>query len=442
MRCILAATLLVPLAAADPEPDAAVADAARWVEPRGCASGSFRSHALPVVAEIEEAWHLEFEAIESPPVHWDGTGYLVARAGGKLHLVAFDLATGKELARTFLRAFVAGSGLLVWDHMVLLQPEAQQFTGYVLKGRKLEIAWICRGRQTGSAWVYPRLPVIHDNELFCFLGNDIARFRPGASAPSWTAALDPGIPEGSVARVMDSRMEARPIVCGPFVLVLWYDAATTQAVLAGETKPREFANLMLAVYRRSNGANVLHRKIGSALYEESMGPELQAMIAGGRLLVNSRWPFPAMQSGRSGLATQLMLPVRIDGETVDVGEEPRLWAAQLPPACHPRLGVVMLSREAGLSGGALEWQFYRDGKIYGFARESEQPELFGVRVTPTVLGDVVYFGSWAADVETGEILWRLPTAGAVTYPIVPADRLVLAVERGRILRAFRGRGKQ
>lgn len=440
MRCILAATLFVALAAADPEPDAAVAEAARWVEPRGCASGSFRSHALPVVTEIEEAWHLEFEAIEAPPVHWDGRGYLVARAGGKLHLVAFDLATGKELARVFLRAFVAGSGLLVWDHMVLLQPETQQFTGYMLKGKKLEIAWICRGRQTGSAWVYPRLPVIQDNELFCFLGDDIARFRPGASAPSWTAALAPGIVEGEGGR-QTPRMEARPIVCGPFLFVLWYHEFTWRAVLDGEAQPRELANLMLAVYRRSNGDRVLSRKIGSAIYEPSVGPELQAMVAGGWLLVNSRWPFPAA-GPRGSLANQIMLPVKLGADGVDEVGTPGLWAAQLPPACHPRLGVVLLSRESGLGGGGLEWQFYRDGKIYGFARESEQPDLFQARVTPTVLGDVLYFGSWAADVETGEILWRLPNAGAVTYPVVPADRLVLIVEGGRTLRAFRGRGKQ
>jgi hypothetical protein len=51
---------------------------------------------------------------------------------------------------------------------------------------------------------------------------------------------------------------------------------------------------------------------------------------------------------------------------------------------------------------------------------------------------VAYFGSWAADVETGEILWRLPVR-AVAFGAVPADRLVLVIDLKHALRAYRSR---
>ena len=89
----------------------------------------------------------------------------------------------------------------------------------------------------------------------------------------------------------------------------------------------------------------------------------------------------------------------------------------------------------------LRWARYRERKFYELTRVSAQPDLFRDRVSPTVLGDIVYFGSWAMDIETKEILWRLPFQD-VTYPVVPADGLILVVESGNVLRTFRGRGKK
>ena len=54
-----------------------------------------------------------------------------------------------------------------------------------------------------------------------------------------------------------------------------------------------------------------------------------------------------------------------------------------------------------------------------------------------MLGDIVYFGTWAADIETGEILWKLPVQKP-RFAAVPADELVLVVD-GTTLRAFRRR---
>lgn len=415
MRCILAATLLVALAAAEPEPDAAVAEAARWVEPRGCASGSFRSRALPVVTEVEEAWQLEFEAIETPPVHWDGIGYVVARAGGKPHLVAFDLATGKERARVLLRGFLAGSPLLVWDHLVLLQPDADQITGYRLAGRTLEVSWVFRGGAAGR----PSQPVIHDNEIYCFLGSDLVRIRPGSSYPAWTVPVPPGT--------------GRPAIYGPFLFLAAFDEPFRAE---GATDP--VADLTLTVRRRSDGRPVLSRKICQA-YARGGGfnPELELMVGGTSLYVgsNSNWPLIAAD----GTATHCIVPLRVGPDAVSVVGEAGAWTCRVPPAHQPGHGALLLS--PGKGGGDLEWCVSEAGKIYHIAAEAEQPDFFRDRVTPTVLGEVVYFGSWAADMETGEILWRLPVK-LVTHSAVPADGLVLVVDEMRTLRAFRGRGKR
>lgn len=418
MRCFLAALFLLTVAAGEPpasgsEPDAAVAEAARWVEPRGCASGSFRSRALPVVTEIEEAWHLDFEKVEAPPVHWDGTGYVVARAGGKPTLFAFDLATGKERARVVLRGFLPSSPVLVWDHLVLVQPDDQQITGYRLEGKKLEVAWTFRGNGA-----HPRTPVVHDNEIYCFLGDDLARIRPGASAATWTVPARPG--------------SGRPAVCGPYLFLAAFDTPFQGKTAAGQAGL--FADLWLTVCRRSNGAEVASRKVGAGKAENGRGGKVDVMVAGSSVYIGSEWPLLTTD----GTASTCIQPADIGADGVSFHVEPWFWDCQVPPAYHPRLGTLLLSPSK--KGTGLQWCEDREGKFYTIAEESDQPDFFRDRVSPTVLGDIVYFGSWACDLETDEILWRLPVK-QVTFSPVPADGLVLVVDDARSIRAFRGRGK-
>jgi hypothetical protein len=424
MRATLAILLLGAVAVAEPpasDPDASVADAARWVEPRGCASGSYRSRALPVVTEIEEAWKLPFDRIDAPPVHWDGTAYFVAHVGGKPYLVAVELGTGRELAREQLRDFYAPTGVLVWDHMAMLQPDPDQINGYRLDGSKLKLSWIFRGRQLAGSWARPRLPTVHDNEIYCFLGDSLARLRPGTSFPSWTADLSgPGGPRTEVT----SRFVGRPAVYGPCVFAAWYgEPFQTTAGLV--------SNLYLTVWRRSDGQILTTESVCQAQYKENEDPGLQLTVTEPALFVGSGWPIFASD----GWARQVILPRKGD---VAFGT-PGLWDSVLPPAQHDKVGALLMSKSDRYGSKDLELCAARDGAIYCLAEEKDQPDLFRDRVTPTVLGDVVYFGSWAADVETGEILWRLPFQH-VTFPVVPADHMILVVEDGKVLRAFRGRG--
>lgn len=417
--------LLAALASAG-EPDGAIADAARWVEPRGCASGSFRSRARPVVTEIEEAWRLELARIAAPPVHWDGTGYVVGYAGPKAVLVAFDLDTGREIARARLKGYLEGSGLFVWDDMVFVQPTGDQITGYRVERGGLRPVWIFRGRKYGDAWRHPRLPVVHDNEVYCFLGSWLARLRPGSRFPAWTLdGLDDAI---------NPERAARPAIYGPFVFVALMGDLTITADAPEDPRihKKEIADLYLYVYRRSDGKRVSQRRVCQALYRENEKPSLQITVAGKTVHIGSRWPL--LSSG--GFSTHAMVPLDISDDSVLRSGDIGLWTYELPPAHHPGGTVVLSAR-----GKELHWARYRERRFYQLTSRAMQPDLFEDRVTPTVLGDIVYFGSWAMDIETREILWRLPFR-KVSYPVVPADGLILVVESGKTLRAFRGRGRK
>jgi hypothetical protein len=400
--------LLLAAWAAAGEPDGAIADAARWVEPRGCASGSFRSRARPVVTEIEEAWRLELTRIAAPPVHWDGTAYVVGFADRKAVLIAVDLTTGRELARTTLKGYVGGSGLSVWDNMVFVQPAGDQISGYRVEGRRLRPAWIFRGRKHRGEWRHPRLPVVHDNEVYCLLGTRLARLRPGSQFPVWIAAIDD----------MDPEVTGRPAIFGRFVFV-----ATMKVT-------RSRARLELFVYRRSDGRRVELIRVCEALAAGKQS--LQLTVTGQTVHIGSLWKLLS----EGGYSTHAIVPLEISDTTVTERGEVGLWSYEVPPAHHPG-GTVVLSAQ----GLVWRWARYRDRKYYELTNRNVQPDLFKDRVSPTVLGDIVYFGSWAMDIETHEILWRLPFQN-VSYPVVPADGLILVVESGNVLRAFRGRGKR
>lgn len=402
------------LAAAAGEPDAGVAEAARWVEARGCASGSYRSLAAPVVTEVERAWSLEADAVGSVPVHWDGRAYVVVRREGRWRLLGLDLRTGEELASIALKDFVIDSGLFVWDNVALLQPAEDQINGYVLEGRTFRLWWIYRGRRVDGEWLYPSRPVVHDNEVYCFLGDRLARLRPGAGFPAWVAD-----------RTGMQRWHSRPSVSGPYVFV-----ATLGDSARESTRGNSISTLRLEVYRRRDGERVADRPVCQAAKGEDH-PEITVTVAGDLLCIGSSWPLPST----AGWSSHVMLPTAVAERDLREGELALSSYNRLPALSRQGLVVAY-----GAPGGQ-EWRLYRDHTFWTLAFEKDQPDLFRDRVPPTVLGDVLYFGSWALDLETREILWRLPF-GEVTHPVVPADGLFLVVEEGRRIHAFRGRGRR
>ena len=100
------------------------------------------------------------------------------------------------------------------------------------------------------------------------------------------------------------------------------------------------------------------------------------------------------------------------------------------------LGPLVLAKT-----DVIGWALLGDDKRYRFlATPKDNPDLFrpAVRVAPTALGDIVYFGTWAADIRTRHVLWRLPVK-ELYYPAVPLDRMVLVIDGNRRVRAFRPR---
>ena len=87
--------------------------------------------------------------------------------------------------------------------------------------------------------------------------------------------------------------------------------------------------------------------------------------------------------------------------------------------------------------GSDVWHWWLGDRGRVLAQRKLSPDLFERLVPATVIGNVAYFGTWAADVETGEILWRLPLR-SVEFGAVPADRLVLIVD-DKTLRAYKSR---
>lgn len=388
------------------EPDGAVAPAARWSGPRGPASGSLASRATPVVDDVEEAWHLECEKIYAPPVHWEGRGYVAAEYHGNTALVAFDLRSGEVIARKSLPG--APDALNVWNHTVYCQVIDGQINAYRLRGKIFVSPWKYRGRRMQDKDRRPHRPIVHDNEVYCISGAHVVRLRPPAQFPVWA--------QEDWSREGPRQIVGVPVVYGPTLFVVSHEMDT----------------LGLLQFNRSNGASVYQPIARTTPYET--GDEPQITVTPGMIYVRTPWPIPT----KRGFGHYALVPC-VWEKGIAHPKAGGVYVADfvVPPAAT-RLGTLCLSGEPG----GLEWQLrLPDGKYFVLATEKTQPYLFRDRVAPTILGDIAYCGSWAVDLATRELLWKLPV-DRVTYPAVPADRLVLIVESGKTLRAFRGRGKR
>lgn len=418
--------LLLLLAGAAPAGDAdgEVAAAARWTEPRGCASGSGRSRASAIVREIEEAWSLEVPGILAPPVTWDGRGFVLGNDGEQLVLAAFELRTGRELARK--RIGVPGPSpprLLVWENTVIVEGLDRVY-GYTLDGTRLRVTWRFGPKTVnGDPWMPSGLTVI-DNEVYGQLAQSVFSVRPGIPYYRWERALVPQFTDDGTTYEWPV---GSPAVYGTFVFQV------VQGHVHDYRTGMRARYLHLVAIDRFDGSLVGRCMVGEVDVPDELGGRgVELAVSGWGACVH--WPSGFRTT--AGLRTHAV--VRWSGShrrvtfNGDVGAESFL----LDPAQHRR-GWIVLRKDQG----ARQWCLVEDRQVFVLASEADQPELFRDAVPPTVLGDVVYFGSWAADVESGRIFWKLPLR-SVSFRAVPADGMVLVVEDRCRLRAFRGRGKR
>ena len=120
---------ILTVAAAAQAPDGTIAEPARWNSPRGTAAGTFRSAAMPILGDIEEAWSFPLPGEPAgPPVLWDGVAYILCSDGRGRALFAIDLLTGERRARKGLSAGPL-SPPVVSDGLVILKLSEKQLIG-------------------------------------------------------------------------------------------------------------------------------------------------------------------------------------------------------------------------------------------------------------------------------------------------------------------------
>ena len=391
------AIVLLCATARGEELEGAVADPARWPGPNGPASHSRRSRAMPVMRDVVQAWATDLPGRAlSPLVHWDGTAYVLCESK-KQHpmLVAIALKDGKLLAKKELKDAPAGD-IHVWGGQVFVCRHYNQLAAYRRSGRTFAQKWVypftLRERKTFRSGDM----VVFRNEVYVISSGELLRLRPGSRQAVWTAA-----------KSSYHQFAGAPAVCGSLVYGLSHGRGLMPTYAA------------LSAAARANG-RIVGRRLPLGEYAGFPSHRPAITIGKNMMIVRGRFNLRAVGGARS----HVMLPFpKADPHGL-------LSFSVMPSATDDGILALRDNKEWHL------WQG-RQGRLIASVDVSQ--DLFEHPVAATVLGDIAYFGTWAADVKTGEILWRLPLK-SVRFGAVPADRLVLVLTERDQLVAFKSRG--
>lgn len=378
-------TLLVAVAFA--EPDGAVAEPARWTGPNGPPSNSRWSRALPVTRDVVAKWTIPLpgEAV-APPVTWDGTAYVACAAGDGVELVSIDIARGELVAKKRLPGAPPGP-IHVWSGVVYLFTREDQISGMRAVSSTFVEKW--KHKLDGRA----ASMTVYEGEVYVTGEMGLVRLSPGVRKPIWGTLRGANGPAA---------------IYGNSVLAV------------------SESNSIARVYSldRGSGEETAHADFGDA---DANWSHLVDITAGAQdLLVRTPWHM-RMQTGT---ATDGFVSYRLGNNRVIGLATQGFMNFRVKPAVYK--GGLIACESQG------EWQWWRGDKGEVIAERRLAPDLFAQLVPPTVVSNVIYFGTWAADVETGEILWRLPLR-SVRFGVVPADRLFLVVDGENRIHAFKSR---
>jgi hypothetical protein len=401
----LAAMLLLALPSFGGDPEGSASGRLVWGDPDGGPAGTFASAARPVTGELEEAWNFPLPGAPlHPPLHAGGRIYLVvADSKPEPALLALDLWRGGELARLRLPRNAAGSRAVVAAGGTVIVPVGETaLHGYRHAGRSFNKVWVC------ATPPYDGIPMVRGNEIF-LARTGLYRGRVGTSLADSLQDLSSG------------RMEdylGRPAVRGNLLFALGM-----------ATEPGYEPSLHLEVFDLRWGTCLGRANVGWLSEEPGSGP---GRVLAGEGVVYVEGPRPFLAKGGTCRFASLSYRLLREHAKVEFGE-PRLRDHRLAPA---------LCREKVLSLDVVDddtcWMLWGPERGIFLARRRDQPDLFEQFFTPIVLGDVVYFGTWAADLQSRRILWRMPP-GKLLWNVVPAERRVLSVGPDRVLRAWRER---
>jgi outer membrane protein assembly factor BamB len=320
---------------------------------------------------------------------WDGRLYLLGGLAGDHKVFAVDLLTGEVLARKSIRN-AATSRPVVWDHRVFLRTNLDEIT--VLRPSRRGFKQVWRFKPKLGRLVDP---IVFQGEIYTVASGRLIRLREGRNNPIWSTPV--------------RGIHGRPALYGDHVYAL---------VGRG-------GRLHLYAFNRSDGFAAARievaQMLGGGVIRSAFGCEITVLEE--RVYVRSAVRLAA----QGGTVSNAGIGRRARAGEIGFGEPIRLYHFASSPAAH-RDGLVALAEDPesawvlwkGTSGGLL-------------AKQKEQPDFFLARSSPTVVGDVVYFGTWAADIKTLDVLWRLPHE-RLRFPVVPADRMIVVVdEEGRVI---------
>jgi len=389
--------LLALCLAGDPA-EGTVAGAAQWGDPEGPPSGSGASAARPLTGDLEEAWSFALPGeLLRAPLQWGPSIYLACEGGAQGPiLLAVDLALGREVARTRLAPAADAGRIVVWDGTVLVPAGALGLHGYRVAGKGFNRVWIFRPPDRSD--LVPMEPLAYRNEVYLVLDGRLLMVRIGSSSPDWQQ-------EGSFRN--------RPAIRGDRLFVV-----ERGAVAAG-----------IAVLSRRTGDLLGRTEVAPLAGKAADGAPARILAREDSLEIRGPAPF----RGEVGAWTDAEVPMRTDPRGGVAFDETRLRNHLCAPVLHAGRLLVQDRVEERVS-----WMLWSKEGGHRLAAREEQPDFFEDSFPPVVLGGVAYFGRWAADLETREVLWRLPV-GRLRYPPTPADRLLVVAPEDRTVRAFRER---
>ena len=404
LKQVLLGIALFASGASAQAPAGSIAEPEGWNGPRGNAAGTFRSAAMPILGDIEEAWKFPLPGVAAgAPVLWDGVAYMLCSTAKGRTLLAIDLLTGERRAQRTLRAGPSMPPVLASGLAIVKQSDSQ-LVAYRLRRGSFSQRWKPVFRKA------TRLsdPLVVGNEVYVVVdGSRLVRLQPGKAKPVWTGTTN-------------YDFVGTPAAYGSHVFVLHHAAQSGY-----ET------SLQLVTFQRANGSQ--SGSVNVAWYQNGQIPSdtrgAAISVMAGQVYVTSTAPLKSSVGGLSYAS----LPCTVGAARVRFERRVGLMEIIAPPSWNPSGTLCLVSEK-----GKQSWNVHEKDKGWGLTSSEHQPGLFRHRVPATVFGRVAYFGTWAADLVTDDVLWRLPVKQP-RFVAVPADRLVLIVD-GNTLRAFREKG--
>ncbi len=404
-RAVTAALIVVVLGIVAPR--AAADDAAReWNQAGGNAGRTGAVDLEPVRGDAVIAWRRKLPGeVLADPVTWGGVVFVVAKRSQARELLAFRIADGEPLGT---RPLPKGRGqgradLATWQGVVVVR-ESDRLSGYPHKGSSFGLGWQVRGTWSGSPCVSAghafacALDGVHAVDVRT--GNDLGPVLAGQLG----VAAAPG-QDGRAAMLVSASLGAREEYKGTWLIVhrvgLRWDAGKLALCAPSGTV---------------EAVPVVHD--GPAFRLQAGSPVLLDAVSGTR----GAWyfSFPGGLEGAKGDFPAFVMPTT--------------WrSADLRMSQIRTVPVATRGRLHGFAEDGTLISQLDDGSYLRLVEGGKLPA--GARPGPATLArDVIYFGNWAVDVESGRVLWCLADETPATPAIPAADqRLVFGTTTGELV---------